>query len=80
MPDQIAIESTLNEHRLFPPPTEFSKNAHIKSFDEYEKLYAEAAADPQAFWAKQAESLDWFKKWDTVLDWNLPFACKYKRQ
>src|SRR4030095_6970767 len=26
------------------------------------------------FWAKQAESLDWFKKWDTILEWNEPFA------
>ena len=37
-------------------------------------MYAEAAADPQAFWAKQAEDLHWFKKWDTVLEWNEPFA------
>ncbi len=33
-----------------------------------------AAADPEAFWAKQAEELHWFKKWDTVLEWNEPFA------
>ena len=62
------------KHRLFPPPPEFAANAHIKSFEEYERLYAEAAADPEAFWAKQAESLDWFRKWDTVLEWNEPFA------
>ncbi|MEP6787946.1 MAG: AMP-binding protein, partial [Acidobacteriota bacterium] len=74
MPETIAIESSLNEHRLFPPPPDFAANAHIKSFEEYEQLYAEAAADPAAFWAKQAESLDWFKKWDTVLEWNEPFA------
>src|SRR5438445_3779494 len=74
MSESTGIESVLNEHRLFPPPPEFAANAHIKSFDEYERLYAEAAADPGAFWAKQAESLDWFKKWDTVLEWNEPFA------
>ncbi len=74
MPEPIAIESILNEERVFPPPREFAENAHIKSFDEYEQLYAEAAADPQAFWAKQAEDLEWFKKWDTVLEWNEPFA------
>ncbi len=74
MPEPIAIESTLNEHRLFPSPPEFAAKAHIKSFEEYEKLHAEAAANPEAFWAKQAESLDWFKKWDTVLEWNEPFA------
>ncbi len=74
MSEPIAIESTLTEHRLFPPSPEFAADAYVKSFDEYEQLYAEAAADPEAFWAKQAESLDWFKKWDTVLEWNEPFA------
>jgi len=74
MSEPIAIESTLNEHRLFPSPPDFAANAHIKSIDEYELLYAEAAADPQAFWAKQAEELHWFRKWDTILEWNEPFA------
>jgi acetyl-CoA synthetase len=74
MSETTAIESVLHEERVFPPPPEFAANAHIKSFDEYERLYDEAAKDPAAFWAKQAESLDWFKKWDTVLEWNEPFA------
>jgi acetyl-CoA synthetase len=74
MPEPAAIESILNENRVFPPPADFAASAHIKSFDEYERLYAEAAADVPAFWAKQAEALDWFKKWDTVLEWNEPFA------
>ncbi|MBK8302236.1 MAG: acetate--CoA ligase [Chloracidobacterium sp.] len=74
MSDQTAIESVLNEDRIFPPPADFAANAHISSFEEYERIYAEAAADVPAFWAKQAESLDWFKKWDTVLEWNLPHA------
>jgi acetyl-CoA synthetase len=74
MSDPTGIESVLTEDRVFPPPAEFSANAEIKSFAEYERLYDEAAADVPAFWAKQAESLDWFKKWDTVLDWNEPFA------
>ncbi|MFN6962512.1 MAG: acetate--CoA ligase [Pyrinomonadaceae bacterium] len=74
MSDKSAIESVLNESRVFPPPPEFAAEALVKSFDEYEKLYDEAAADPAAFWARQAESLHWFKKWDTVLEWNEPFA------
>lgn len=74
MPKSTAIESILSESRVFPPPADFAANAHIKSFEEYERLYAEAEADPQAFWAKQAENLSWFRKWDTVLEWNEPFA------
>ncbi len=70
----IAIESTQIETRVFPPAAEFSANAHIKSFEEYEQIYNRAAADPEAFWASVAENLYWFKKWDTVLKWNEPHA------
>ncbi len=40
-----------------------------------EALRAEAEADPEKFWARYAESeLHWFKKWDTVLNWEVPHA------
>ena len=68
------IESVLHEERLFPPPESFSEHAHIKSMAELEKLRAEAAADPESFWARMAEELHWFKKWDTVLKWDPPHA------
>ena len=68
------IESVLQEERLFPPPESFSQHAHIKSMAELEKLRAEAAADPESFWARMAEELHWFKKWDTVLKWDPPHA------
>ncbi len=68
------IESTLNETRIFAPPAEFAENAHIKSFEEYEEIYNQAANDTEGFWEGVAESLHWFKKWDTVLEWNEPHA------
>lgn len=72
---QPTIESILKEKRLFQPGAEFSENAHIKSLEEYQRLYEKAAADPQKFWAELAEEeLHWFKKWDTVLDWQPPNA------
>jgi acetyl-CoA synthetase len=72
---QDTIESILQEKRLFQPPAEFSQKAHIKSLEEYKQLYDRAKADPQAFWGELAEKeLDWFQKWDTVLDWQPPFA------
>jgi acetyl-CoA synthetase len=70
----IAIESVLQESRLFPPHADFIARAHVKGMDEYERMYAEAEANPEAFWAGQAEALDWFKRWDKVLEWNLPHA------
>ncbi len=69
------IESILQEKRLFPPSAEFSQNAHIKSAEDYQRLYDKAKSNPEAFWAELAEKeLDWFQKWDTVLDWQPPFA------
>ena len=64
------IDSTLREHRVFPPPAEFSAKAHIKSLAEYEALYKRSIDDPEGFWAEAAGELDWFKKWDKVLDGN----------
>jgi acetyl-CoA synthetase len=68
------IESVLQEERHFPPPEEFAQDAHIKSMAELERLRAEAAADPESFWARMAEELHWFKRWDTVLKWDPPHA------
>jgi acetyl-CoA synthetase len=68
------IESLQQEDRIFPPPPDFSNQAHIKSAEELDKLRAEASADPEAFWARMAEELHWFKNWDKVLEWNPPHA------
>ena len=39
------------------------------------EIYDEADVDFEGFWARQAaELLDWFEEWDTVLEWDLPFA------
>ncbi|MDH6085051.1 acetate--CoA ligase [Umezakia ovalisporum] len=72
---QPTIKSILQEKRSFHPTGEFAQNAHIKSLEDYQRLYAQAQADPQQFWAELAEKeLKWFQKWDTVLDWQPPFA------
>ncbi len=69
------IESVLQEKRLFPPPEELSRHAHVNSLEAYQKLYEQAKADPQKFWGElAAQELDWFQTWDKVLDWQPPFA------
>lgn len=74
MSSQSNIDSTLKESRLFNPSEEFSSTAHIKSLEEYERLYKEAEENPDEFWSKIADELHWFKPWDKVLDWQLPWA------
>jgi acetyl-CoA synthetase len=69
-----SIDSVLQESRSFPPPAEFSRQAHIKSVEEYERLYQQAEEDPEAFWGSIARELHWFKLWEQVLEWKAPWA------
>ena len=71
---QVNIDSILDEQRSFAPAAEFSQKAQIKSLAEYEALYKESVEQPEIFWARAAEQLHWFKKWDKVLEWNAPWA------
>jgi acetyl-CoA synthetase len=73
-PSSAAIESVLHETRMFPPPPEFAASAHVRGMEEYERLYAEAERDPESFWARMAEQLHWFKRWEQVLKWEPPHA------
>ena len=69
-----SIESTLKEKRVFRPPKAFSAKAHIKSMAQYERMYRESVRNPEKFWGRVAEELEWFKKWRQVMQWKLPFA------
>ncbi len=51
--------------KLYHPPEHIVADAHVK---DYQSLYDRSLADREGFWAEQAERLDWYKKWDTVLD------------
>jgi acetyl-CoA synthetase len=59
---------------VFPPAEAFRAGAHIGSQEEHERLYREAAENPEKFWSEIASQLHWFKPWDQVVDWNCPWA------
>ena len=61
-----AIEALFAEKRTFPPSEAFKKQANWND----PAIYDKAAKDPDAFWASQAERIDWFEKWTTVLKWD----------
>lgn len=42
----------------------------IKSLAQYQEVYKESVANPEKFWAEQAETFQWQKKWDEVLSWD----------
>ena len=64
------IDALLQESRRLAPPKDFQARATINDAS----LYDEADADPEAFWARMAGELSWFRPWDQVLDWQPPFA------
>ena len=65
------IASLLDEERTFPPPAGFAARARVTD----RAAAAEAAADPEAFWAaRAAELVTWTEPWHTVCEWDLPFA------
>jgi acetyl-CoA synthetase len=68
------FSSILHETRVFPPPAEFAKKAHVSGMAAYEKLYRRSIDEPDAFWAEIAGELDWFTPWTKVLDWQAPRA------
>ena len=42
----------------------------IKSLEQYNKIYQESVENPEKFWAAQAETFQWQKKWAEVLNWD----------
>ena len=75
---ESTIESILQEKRTFAPSSDFADKAQIKSWEDYQQLYKKAEANPTGFWEELAESeLEWFSKWDQVLDWNNPPFAKW---
>ena len=64
------IDALLHENRVFPPPPGFAAEAQVTS----PELYVEAAADPEGYWAREAEQLEWFHPWEKTLVWTPPHA------
>jgi len=69
------IESILHENRIFPPASEFVRNANLSGREAYETLRQEAEHDYTGFWAKLAQQyIAWHKPFTRVLnDANPPF-------
>ena len=64
------IDVLLTENRKFAPGDAFRRAAHVSS----REMYDYAARDHEGYWAAMAGELEWIRPWDTVLDWQPPFA------
>ena len=62
----LKMTPILNDIKIFKPNYRDAEKAHIPNMNVYQEMYDKSVKDPEGFWAKQAERLDWMKKWDTV--------------
>lgn len=58
------------EDEVFMPPESIKMKAYIRSMDEYWKIYKRSIEDPEGFWGELADQLDWYKRWDKVLEYD----------
>ncbi len=61
----MAKKTKKKKSEIYYPIQSVIDNANVK---EYDKLYKKSIKDREGFWAEQAEELDWYKKWNKVLD------------
>src|SRR5947209_676166 len=60
----------LREDRSFAPPDQFRAKAVARD----DRIYADAAKDPETHWARLAGELEWSRAWTQILDWQPPHA------
>ncbi|WP_306590948.1 acetate--CoA ligase [Geothrix sp. 21YS21S-4] len=53
---------------LFPVKPAIRDRAHIKTMEEYQRLYRLSLDNPEWFWGEQAKTLTWFHPWQSVFD------------
>jgi acetyl-CoA synthetase len=62
---------SISEEKLVYEPSDAVKmKASIRRMEEYRELYQRSINDPDKFWGELAEQLNWYKKWDKVLEWD----------
>ena len=65
----MSTDASPAETKLYPPPEELARSAHVAGRAAYDRLVAEAEADYTGFWARQArEMVDWQTPFTQVLD------------
>lgn len=70
MTNKPGMEAFQEEKLVFPPSEEFKAQANIKD----DSLYQLAKLNPEIFWAQCAQSLDWFKPWSKLFEWEPPYS------
>ncbi len=63
----MRTEVLMAENRVLNPSEQIVSQANL-SPENYERAIKQAQNDPDAYWADAANELEWFQKWNKVLD------------
>ncbi len=71
--------SAANDRKRIPPDPAFAAKAHVKSFEEYDRMYRRSIDDPEGFWGDIAETFEWKRKWSKVREstFDAPVSIKW---
>lgn len=61
----MSESASIQSQEIFHPSAQIVAEANAQ---EYESVYRRSLEDPEGFWAERADELEWFQKWDKVLD------------
>jgi acetyl-CoA synthetase len=56
--------------QMFPPSKTFCERAHIRSLEQYQRMYRRSIDDPEGFWGEIAEDFYWRKRWTKVREFD----------
>ena len=56
--------------KTYKPHPDTTQKAHISSLEQYKKIYNESIRNPEEFWAKIAERIDWYQPWNKVREYD----------
>ena len=68
--EKKSISSLMTETRTFPPSKESVARAHVKSAEEYTKMWEQSLKEPDKFWLEQAGTLAWYKQPTKTLEYT----------
>ena len=72
--DQAIASNNEMESEIYHPSPEVVAAAYIQ---DYESMYQRSLDDPEGLWGEMAEELEWYRKWDQVLDDSDPPFYKW---
>ena len=68
---RVAMQDQSHLAGVYPASAEFVARAHVDGA-KYEAMYAASVADPDGFWAREAERIDWINRPSRIRNCSCP--------